>query len=199
MSESANTLDELEATERPFRTPLDGPIDRIAARFGGSRAKDLGRFLRFAFVGTTGALIDIGMLILLQATILPPTSDINVTLATGIAFTCAVLSNFTWNRFWVYPDSRSRSIRRQLAQFALISTTGGIARTTWVTLAYEPVGYALMPVLLPVIQLFNPAYSPSGTAEEKLGTLVAQLMGMVVVMLWNFFANRLWTYNDVES
>lgn len=185
-------------TERPFRTPLDGPIDRIAARFG-TRSRDVGRFLRFAIVGTTGAIIDMGTLIFLQATLLPPTSDINVTLATSIAFTCAVLSNFTWNRFWVYPDSRSRSIRRQLAQFAIISTTGGVARTTWVTLAYNPVGYALMPVVLPVIQFFNPGYMPTGIAEEKLGTLVAQMMGMVVVMLWNFFANRLWTYNDVES
>jgi len=197
MSRSANTLE--TGTARRIRTPLDGPIDRIAERFGGARAKDLGRFLRFAIVGTTGALIDLGTLIFLQATILPPTSDLNVTLATSIAFTCAVLSNFVWNRFWVYPDSRSRSIRRQVAQFTLISITGWAARTTWVTLAYAPVGHALMPTALPIIRLFSPEYAPTGTAEEKLGTLVAQLIGMVVVMLWNFFANRLWTYNDVES
>lgn len=196
MTQSANTVENM--TERSFRTPLDGPIDRLAGRFG-DRSKDVGRFLRFAIVGTTGAIIDMGTLILLQATLLPPTSDINVTLATSIAFTCAVVSNFTWNRFWVYPDSRSRSIRRQLAQFAIISVTGGVARTTWVTLAYRPIGYALMPIALPIIHLFSPEYSPTGTAEEKLGTLIAQMLGMVVVMLWNFFANRFWTYNDVES
>lgn len=195
MSQSINAMD--DSPTRRLRTPLDGPIDRFASRFG-DRSRDVGRFLRFAVVGTTGAVIDVGTLILLQATILPPTSDLNVTLATSIAFTCAVVSNFTWNRFWVYPDSRSRSIRRQLAQFALISITGGVARTTWVTLAYSPIGHALMPAALPFIQIFSPDYSPSFIAEEKFGTLIAQLIGMVVVMLWNFFANRYWTYNDVE-
>ncbi|MCL4255840.1 MAG: GtrA family protein, partial [Anaerolineae bacterium] len=35
-------------------------------------------------------------------------------------------------------------------------------------------------------------------AEEKLGTIIAQMIAMVVVMLWNFFANRYWTYRDVK-
>jgi putative flippase GtrA len=33
---------------------------------------------------------------------------------------------------------------------------------------------------------------------NQIGTLTAQLMAIGFVMIWNFFANRYWTYNDVE-
>jgi hypothetical protein len=55
-----------------------------------------------------------------------------------------------------------------------------------------------MPILLPEIQLFRPGYVPSASAEAKLGTMAAWLIGVTVVMIWNFLANRYWTYNDVK-
>ena len=83
------------------RNPLDGPIYAIANRFGGSKAKEVERFLKFAVVGTVGAVIDSGTLFLLQATVLPPTlkdPDWNVAIAQTIAFIMAILSNYIWNR-----------------------------------------------------------------------------------------------------
>lgn len=189
---------------RALRSPIDGLIEAVAARFG-SKAKEVERFLKFAIVGFIGAIVDFGTVIVLQATILPPTSaagerlTLNVALATTIAFLAAVTSNFIWNRFWTYPDSRSRSMRRQLAQFTLISFVGWFGRTLWISAAYHPLGELLMPVLLPVIHLFRPAYLPSIAADDKLGTLAAQFIGVIVVMFWNFFINRLWTYNDVDK
>ncbi|MEP7290618.1 MAG: GtrA family protein [Chloroflexota bacterium] len=182
------------------RNPLDGPIYAIANRFGGSKAKELERFLKFAVVGTLGAVIDSATLFILQATVLPPTlkePDVNVAIAQTIAFFMAILSNYVWNRFWTYPDSRTRSWRRQMGLFAFISLIGWLARTIWITVIHSPLGQALMPLLLPEIQVFRPGYIPSATAEAKLGTMAAWLIGVVVVMIWNFFANRYWTYNDV--
>lgn len=184
-------------TPRSFRNPLDVLILAVANRFG-DKARDVERFLKFAFVGAVGAVVDFGTLIVLQATVLPPTQSINVVLATTLAFLAAIASNFTWNRFWTYPDSRSRSMRRQLAQFTFISVIGWLGRTLWISWAYLWLGAILMPMLLPEIRLFRPGYVPSETAEAKLGTLAAQLIGVVVVMFWNFFANRRWTYNDVN-
>ncbi len=129
------------------RNPLDGPIYAIANRVGGSKAKEVERFLKFAIVGTLGALIDAGTLFLLQATILPPTlkePDLNVAIAQTIAFLAAILSNYIWNRFWTYPDSRTRSWRRQMGLFAFISLVGWLARTVWITIAHAPLGSALM-------------------------------------------------------
>jgi putative flippase GtrA len=192
-------INALEGTNRTFRNPLDIIINAVANRFG-EKSKEVERFLRFAVVGTIGAIVDFGTLIILQATILPPVKDnnLNVIIATTIAFIAAIISNFTWNRLWTYPDSRSRSMRRQIAQFTFISLVGWLGRTAWIGWAYLHLGAILMPILLPEIQMFRAGYVPSATAEAKLGTLAAQLVGVVVVMFWNFFANRYWTYNDVK-
>lgn len=189
---------------RTLRNPLDRPIEYVARRFGGAKSKEVERFLRFSVVGVTGAIVDFGVLLILQATFFPPADSVgnplplNAAIATATAFFSAVLNNFIWTRIWVYPDSRTRSIRRQLAQFTVISVIGGTVRTIWVTLAFFPLGHLVMPFVLPVIQMVRPAYIPSPQAEAKIGQVLAQLIGMAVVMLWNFFANRYWTYNDVS-
>lgn len=198
-----NSAVEVTGTKRGFRNPLDIIIEAVARRFG-SKSKEVERFLRFAVVGLIGAIVDFGTVIVLQATLLPPTNPnnepiaSNVALATSIAFLAAVVSNFIWNRYWTYPDSRSRSIRRQLVMFTFISLVGWLARTMWISVAFNPMGELMMPILLPVIQIIRPGYVPSITASGKLGTMVAMLIGVVVVMFWNFIANRIWTYNDVD-
>jgi hypothetical protein len=85
-----------------------------------------------------------------------------------------------------------------MSQFAVISVIGWVGRTVWITAAHEGLGRLLMPLLLPAIHLFRPGYIPSPTGEAKLGTMGAWLIGVMVIMVWNFLANRYWTYNDVE-
>ncbi len=208
MSQAANS-ETTTATPRALRTPLDGLIIAIANRVGGNKAKEVERFLKFAIVGTLGAVVDFGVLNLLQATILPPGSRENpngftlpvvglfiplVAIAVTISFVCAILSNFTWNRYWTYPDSRTRSIRRQLTQFATVSVIGWLARTTWITLSYGFIGT----IAYETIHTIQPGFILSEEGITKLGTNIALFIGIFVVMIWNFFANRYWTYNDVE-
>ncbi|MCU0474975.1 MAG: GtrA family protein [Anaerolineae bacterium] len=180
-----------------LRTPLDAPIRAIASRFG-DRAKEMERFLRFAIVGITGAVIDFGLVYMLQWTILPPTRGAEAGIAAVIASTVAVVSNFFWTRYWVYPESRSRTFRRQLGMFIIVSAIGLTFRFIWVTLAAIPLGQILLPVALPFIEILRPGYVPGPLAANKFGTLIAQMGAMVIVMFWNFFANRYWTYNDVK-
>lgn len=186
------------------RNPLDIPILAIASRFG-DKSKEVERFLKFLVVGLIGFIVDFGTVTILQATILPPTNKsgdriiLNVILATSIAFIAALISNFTWNRIWTYPDSRSRAAHHQLMMFAFISMVGWLGRTIWITSAYHLLGTLLMPVFLPLIHLVRPLYIPSLAADDKLGTMVAMVIGVIVVTFWNFFANRRWTYSDVGS
>ncbi len=190
------------ADEKPrafrLRNPLNPPIRFVAYRVGGTKAKEVERFLRFAVVGATGAVIDLGLVYLLQATIIPPVNDLSVALVTGVAFFTAVISNFIWTSTWVYPESRTRARHHQLAMFAFISVVGGVGRTLWVTLMHDPVGQLTLPLALPFIELIRPGYVPGPLAASKFGTLASQIIAMVVVMFWNFFANRRWTYGDVE-
>lgn len=182
---------------RTIRNPLDGIVLTVAKRFG-ERAKGVERFLKFSVVGTIGFVVDFGTVFLLQATILPPVNDVNVMIATAVAFTLAITSNFTWNRYWTYPESRSRPVKGQLTQFAIVSVIGGVVRTKWIALAYLPIGAFLMPIALPVIHLFRPTYLSTPLGEAKLGTMAAQFIGVIVVLFWNFFANRYWTYRHVK-
>ncbi|MEM6280845.1 MAG: GtrA family protein [Chloroflexota bacterium] len=184
---------------KPWKV-LNFLIRVIASRFG-SKSKEVERFLKFAFVGVIGTIVEFGTLFLLQATIIPPTDpykDFKVIAAATIAFLAAVTSNFIWNRFWTYPDSRSRSIRRQMAQFTFINVIGLSIRTAWVYFSYHAIGRALMPAFVSLATRISPSYVPAPEADEKVGTLAATLVAVVFVMMWNFFANRYWTYNDVD-
>ncbi|HNR46975.1 MAG TPA: GtrA family protein, partial [Anaerolineaceae bacterium] len=76
------------------------------------------RFLRFAVVGTIGAVIDFGIFNLLIWL------GMRAIVASAISFIAAVISNFLWNRYWTYPDSRSKPLARQMVQFLLVSLVG---------------------------------------------------------------------------
>ncbi len=170
---------------------------KISQRVGGAKAREVERFLKFATVGALGAVIDFGVLNLLQATILhpdPPHITLKVALATGTAFVSAVTSNFIWNRYWTYPDSRSRSVRRQWLQFFIVSIIGLAFRLVWVRTLYNPFGHFGADVL----RSMGVVAAMTDAAARRLGTNIAQFFAVWIVMVWNFFANRYWTYNDVE-
>jgi len=81
------------------------------------------RFVKFAIVGALGALIDFGVMNLLVWLL-----KATLVLAGSVSFICAVISNFTWNRFWTYPESRAKHVVGQLAQFTIVNAIGLVIR-----------------------------------------------------------------------
>ena len=81
--------------------------------------KERTRFFKFALVGTLGAVIDFGVMNLLSHF-----TNMPLVYAGTISFTCAVVSNFIWNRYWTYPESRSRPLPKQLGMFFLVNLAG---------------------------------------------------------------------------
>src|SRR5512140_2211648 len=77
------------------------------------------RFLKFMAVGVIGAVVDFGIMNLFSKLF-----GLSLTVAGTISFICAILSNFFWNRYWTYPDSRSRPIVRQLTMFFIVNVAG---------------------------------------------------------------------------
>ena len=141
------------------------------------------RFLRFLAVGAFGAVVDFGIFNLLtQLTSILPV------IASGISFICAIISNFLWNRYWTYPDSRTKPLGSQLAQFALVSGIGLIIRIPLFAFL-EPNLISAAGSILPAGYFLN---------DRFVGHNVSLAIAVLVVMLWNFFANRFWTYNDVK-
>ncbi len=143
------------------------------------------RFLRFALVGTIGALVDFATFNLLVK-LLP----IDPVLANVVSFTVAVTNNFIWNRYWTYPDSRSKPLSRQLVEFGIVNILGVGIRT--------PVFAFLSITLINVFLGLEFLQSIPRLSPEFLGNNLALAVAIVIVMFWNFFVNRYWTYNDVK-
>ena len=140
------------------------------------------RFAKFLVVGTIGAVVDFGTFNLLTAVFhLPPVPS------SILSFLAAVTSNFLLNRHWTYPDSRSKPIWRQAVQFTLINLVGLAIRT--------PLFAALIPVWRGTLENSGAALAVSG---EQLSRNLALGCAVLVVLVWNFVANRFWTYNDVR-
>lgn len=198
MSQATSIEQEKPKNHEGIRLPIDGLIEWNAhqidrAVFGGGKEREIVRFLKFAFVGTLGAIIDVGISNMLFATVLPPVNEIgdvlliNTIIAATISFIVAITSNFFWNRYWTYPDSRSRSLAKQLMLFAFICTVGWLGRAVWLTFATEP------------LTVFVQNNAPLDTQlAGQLGASLAVFLAIFVVMIWNFAVNRLWTFNDVE-
>jgi len=142
------------------------------------------RFFRFAVVGIIGAVVDFGTFNLLTSF-----AGLTAVLASVISFVAAIISNFTWNRYWTYPDSRSKPLGSQLIQFSAVSLLGLLIRT--------PIIYFLEPLFFNIFSEF--AFLPIGfITAEFLANNLALAIAVIVVMFWNFFINRYWTYSDVE-
>jgi putative flippase GtrA len=144
--------------------------------------KERSRFLRFAVVGAFGAVVDFGVMNLLSHYL-----DMPLVLAGTISFTCAVFSNFTWNRYWTYPESRSRPLMHQLGMFFLVNTAGVLIRI--------PILHFAEPILL---RFFEDGAHLSHLSADFLARNGTLALAVGIVMLWNYFINRHWTYNDVE-
>jgi len=144
--------------------------------------KERGRFLRFAVVGAIGAVVDFGVMNLLRDVFGLP-----LVFAGTISFIAAILNNFLWNRYWTYPDSRSKKMIRQLLEFSIVSATGLVIRIPILKFV-EPLMYRLVnwyPLKFPYISL------------EALSANLTLAIAVIIVMFWNFFMNRYWTYSDV--
>jgi putative flippase GtrA len=142
------------------------------------------RFLKFALVGTFGAAVDFGTFHL-QVSLL----GVRAVPASVLSFAAAITSNFIWNRYWTYPDSRSKPLHHQLFTFFLVNIVGLGIRTPIFAVLEGPLrrffeGFEFLPLWL--------------LTPDRLGYTFALGVAVVVVMFWNFFVNRYWTYNDVD-
>jgi putative flippase GtrA len=136
------------------------------------RPREVVRFLKFAIVGATGMVVDLTVL-----NVMHKVFGLPLLVANTISFTTAVLSNFTWNRLWTFPESRERPLVPQLAQFGLVNVIG---------LAINNL------VLWIVFNLIN------GFVPDPLDYNLAKIVAIGVVLFWNYFINRIWTYKGIE-
>jgi putative flippase GtrA len=163
------------------RSPVKRALSWVSAITGLSTA-ELTRFLKFATVGAIGMVVDLTVLNVLYRLVLPVlipglSDGVRLIVANSISFTVAVLSNFTWNRLWTFPESRQRPLGRQLTQFAIVNIIGLGINNLVLWLVFQ------------VTQQILP---------DPFDYNVAKITAIGVVLFWNYGANRLWTYRGIE-
>jgi len=143
--------------------------------------RERSRFLRFAAVGAIGAVVDFTTFNLLNAQF-----GVTAVAAQALSFTAAVTSNFILNRYWTFPDSRSKRLHTQAAQYLAINLIGLLIRT---------------PVFIYATRTYEGFLARIESLPLNIDSLVHNLAlatAIGVVLFWNFFVNRYWTYNDID-
>jgi putative flippase GtrA len=130
--------------------------------------KEVPRFVRFLTVGAVGTLLDFGILTTLKLAGVP------TWLANSISFSAGLANNFTGNRLWTFADVAKTDWRKQLAQFTLVGLVG-LALNNLIVLSLEGV----------LGNIFG---------QPQWGYLPAKVIATGVVVFWNYFANRTWTF-----
>jgi putative flippase GtrA len=146
---------------------IHDPIERI-------------KFLRFAAVGAIGSVVDFGIFNLLATWLKVP-----AILASVVSFSLAVINNFIWNRYWTYPETRQVPIAKQLTQFAIVSIAGLGIRTPLFAVIEKP-----------LISLAEKSI-PNFLTPTIVGHNVSLAFVILVVLLWNYFVNRKWTFRKL--
>ncbi len=146
--------------------------------------KEQVRFIKFGLVGAFGAIIDFAIFNLLIQLL-----NIKPLYASIVSFIYAVLSNFFLNRYWTYPDSRLKPFQHQFFQFFIVSIVGLGIRTVLFK-PFENFFTSLTENLFPKTFFLTPT---------TIGYNLTLALLILIVMFWNFFVNRFWTYNDVGN
>jgi putative flippase GtrA len=157
------------------------------------------RFAKFAAVGATGVVVNLGTLALLRS------AAVHTNLASAIAIELSILSNFLINHLWTFGDRRdqaSSSVGKHLWRFHLVSLGGGAIQFV-LFIALNVVWLRVFGTDAAIAEYTAGAGSwtdhwiwhPFVQAPD-VGKLVylSQVAGIGAATVWNYLLNFYWTW-----
>jgi putative flippase GtrA len=171
-----------------MRTEYPHLLEKIRTLYTPKR-QELIRFLKFCVVGTIGTAIYFGLFNLLYNVL-----QLHQVLSALASNSAAVVNNYTWSRFWVYPETRHQHGARKFVQFVVVSAIAVALNTAilWATDHWVLGHDGLLRALVAPIAAWL------GVAHRVLSSNGAAVIATGIVLFWNFFANRMWTFRDVD-
>ena len=134
--------------------------------------KALRQFVKFCIVGASNFVLDFGTQFVLIYTF-----HVAWQIANTISFVIGVSNSFFWNSRWTFRALDSSRQAQQYFQFFMINVIGWILNLTIMT---------------------GVIYALSGTFQEakpdRAHLISAKLIATVLVVAWNFGANKKWTF-----
>lgn len=167
-----------------------------------SKSNAIHQFLKFALIGITSTVIDLGLhyLLMFKLTwngqllsnfvgtkiieLLSPITSLTKGSALDASFgffkfftvSLAILNGFYWNRRWTFQIKNRESKKQQFAKFTAIALIGLFLNTFIATAIYRP-----------------------ESANTKLSWLFASVIACTIVGFWNFFGQKLWVFQQKMS
>ncbi|MBN1304672.1 MAG: GtrA family protein [Anaerolineales bacterium] len=132
-----------------------------------AKPKELQRFSRFLAVGALGALIDFNVLTTFKLLGMPTLP------ANSLSFSAGLFNNYLLNSRWTFSE-QANNWKRKLPQFILVSLVG-LALNNAIVLP-GPLGELV--------------------GQVDWGCLPARVVATGVVVFWNYFVNRCWTFRS---
>jgi putative flippase GtrA len=132
------------------------------------------QFLKFVIVGFVSTAIHWGTYYILHHH-----RGLHILVANAVGFCLAVTNGFFWNRHWTFNGGRHRRrAELQSVMFVLVNLVGLGISTALVALMFHLLSHWGYP--------------------ERIASMVGQPVALPVITLWNFFANRHWTFAAAE-
>jgi len=137
------------------------------------------QLIKFAIVGVSSTVINLLVLYLMLRLL-----HGHRYISTSVAFLVSVINGYHWNRTWTFKAAQAKALHTQFGQFFLVNLVGWGLDLLIIYLASTPIERQL--------HLLETAWSPAKI--ERVAVLAAQLVATALIVFWNFFANRLWTF-----
>lgn len=165
--------------------------------FRKNNPKEFSRFGKFLVTGLVGFVVDFGTFNLMHklgvgTAIAPrlPFADYFTAhpevIEQAFSFTFATISNFLFNYFWIYPEARGSNQANKFAKFIIVSIAGLL------------VGVPVFAIALTVWRSIVTAVGLDNAPINVAGNL-ALMTRVGILLFWNFFINRFWTYRDIPT
>lgn len=132
------------------------------------QTKEVSRFIRFSVVGTLGTLLDVGVLTLLKM------AGFSTLFANTISFSIGLIHNFSLNRLWTFDLPEDTHWQDQFIRYASVSL----------------IGLTLNNIILLSLE----SHFITQLNQPEWGYLPAKAIATSVVVFWNYFANKYWTF-----
>ncbi len=165
--------------------------------FRKNNPKEFSRFGKFLVTGLVGFIIDFGSFNLMHklgvgTAIAPnlPFADYFIAhpevIEQAFSFTFATISNFLFNYFWIYPEARGANQTSKFVKFIIVSVAGLLVGA---------------PVFALALAVWRPIVAALGLANASINVAgnLALMTRVGILLFWNFFINRFWTYREVGT
>jgi len=143
---------------------------------------DYKRFLKFAIVGGSGAIVNLLTFEIFMFLLSSMDKDACILISNGIGIFVSIFTNFLLNDRWTWGDRKKKSFLARLLKFYAAASMAALVQlgTTWVSFTYFWSSFALV--------YWKHDFSPT------LGLVT----GISFAMFINFTTSHFWAFKDAS-